>query len=70
VVIDAVRCARLALERGIGGALYAPSSYCMKSPPEQYTDDVARAKLETFIAGSDHHGQPEFEPVLSQPTGI
>ena len=70
VVIDAVRCAKLALERGIGGALYAPSSYFMKSPPEQYTDDVARAKLETFIAGSDHYGQPEFEPVLSQPTGI
>jgi len=65
VVIDAVRCAKLALERGIGGALYAPSSYFMKSPPEQYTDDVARAKLETFIAGSDHCGQPEFEPVLS-----
>ena len=65
VVIDAVRCAKLALERGIGGALYAPSSYFMKSPPEQYTDDVAHAKVETFIAGSDHHGQPEFEPVLS-----
>jgi myo-inositol-1-phosphate synthase len=63
VVIDAVRCAKLALERGVGGALYAPSSYFMKSPPEQYTDDVARAKVETFIAGSDHHGQPEFEPV-------
>ena len=70
VVIDAVRCAKLALERGIGGALYAPSSYFMKSPPEQYTDDAARAKVETFIAGSDHHGQPEFEPVLSQPAGI
>jgi len=74
VVIDAVRCAKLALERGIGGALYAPSGYFMKSPPEQYTDDLARAKVETFIAGSDHrsdhHRQPEFEPVLSQPTGI
>jgi myo-inositol-1-phosphate synthase len=70
VVIDAVRCAKLALERGIGGALYAPSSYFMKSPPEQYTDDVAHAKVETFIAGSDHHGQPAFEPVLSQPIGI
>ena len=64
VVIDAVRCAKLALERGIGGALYAPSSYFMKSPPEQYTDDVAHTKVETFIAGSDHHGQPEFELVL------
>jgi myo-inositol-1-phosphate synthase len=70
VVIDAVRCAKLALERGIGGALYAPSSYFMKSPPEQYTDDVARAKVETFIAGSDHHGQPEFESVPGQPAGI
>ena len=70
VVIDAVRCAKLALERGIGGALYAPSSYFMKSPPEQYTDDVARAKVETFIAGSDHHGQPEFEPVLSATPAI
>ena len=70
VVIDAVRCAKLALERGIGGALYAPSSYFMKSPPEQYTDDVAHAKVETFIAGSDHHGQPEFEPVLSATPAI
>ena len=42
----------------------------MKSPPEQYTDDVARAKVETFSAGSDHHGQPEFEPMLSQPVTI
>jgi myo-inositol-1-phosphate synthase len=59
VVIDAVRCAKLALDRGMGGALYAPSSYFMKSPPEQYTDDVARNKVEDFIAGSDHYGQPE-----------
>ena len=44
VVIDAVRCAKLALERGIGGALYAPSSYFMKSPPEQYTDDVGKPR--------------------------
>jgi myo-inositol-1-phosphate synthase len=59
VVIDAVRCIKLALDRGIGGALYGPSSYFMKSPPEQYTDDVAKARVETFISGSDHHGQPE-----------
>ena len=62
VVIDAVRCAKLALERGIGGALYAPSSYFMKSPPEQYTDDVAQPESSrSRIAGSEHHGQPEFE---------
>jgi myo-inositol-1-phosphate synthase len=51
VVIDAVRCAKLALDRGLGGALYEPSSYFMKTPPQQYTDDVARQKTEDFIAG-------------------
>jgi len=50
VVIDAIRCARLALDRGIGGVLKAPSSYFMKSPLEQYPDDVARGKLEEFIS--------------------
>jgi myo-inositol-1-phosphate synthase len=50
VVIDAVRCAKIAMDRGIGGALFAPSSYFMKSPPEQYTDDVAHQKVEDFIA--------------------
>jgi myo-inositol-1-phosphate synthase len=52
VVIDAVRCAKLALDRGIGGPLLAPASYFMKSPPVQYTDDVARRSLEAFIAGA------------------
>jgi myo-inositol-1-phosphate synthase len=51
VVIDAVRCAKLALERGMKGALVAPSSYFMKSPPRQYTDDKARQMVEDFIAG-------------------
>jgi myo-inositol-1-phosphate synthase len=50
VVIDAVRCAKLALDAGVGGALLGPSSYFMKSPPEQYTDDVCRNKVEEFIA--------------------
>lgn len=49
VVIDAVRCAKLALDNGIGGALLGPASYFMKSPPEQYTDDVCHAKVEAFI---------------------
>ena len=49
VVIDAVRCARLAMDRGIGGALIGPSSYFMKSPPEQFTDGEARARTLEFI---------------------
>ncbi len=50
VVIDAVRCARLALDHGLSGALTAPSSYFMKSPPIQVTDDQARKDTEEFIA--------------------
>jgi myo-inositol-1-phosphate synthase len=53
VVIDAVRCAKLALDRGIGGALVGPSSYFMKSPPRQFTDDEARQRTEAFIRGDD-----------------
>jgi myo-inositol-1-phosphate synthase len=52
VVIDAIRCAKLALDRGIGGALNAPASYFMKSPPVQYTDDEARKEVESFIRGN------------------
>ncbi|MGA2783909.1 MAG: inositol-3-phosphate synthase [Candidatus Bathyarchaeia archaeon] len=52
VVIDAIRCAKIALDRGIGGALKAPSAYFMKSPPEQYPDESARQMLEDFIKGS------------------
>lgn len=50
VVIDAVRCCKLALDNGLSGALEAPSSYFKKSPPVQYTDDVARELTEQFIA--------------------
>ena len=49
VVIDAVRCAKLALDNGVGGPLIAPSAYFMKSPPEQYPDDIARRMVEEFI---------------------
>jgi myo-inositol-1-phosphate synthase len=52
VVIDAVRCAKLALERGLKGALFGPSSYFMKSPPEQYSDAEAHEATENFIAES------------------
>ena len=51
VIIDAVRCAKLALDRGIGGPLLGPSSYFMKSPPVQYTDDVCHEMVEEFAAG-------------------
>jgi myo-inositol-1-phosphate synthase len=51
VIIDAVRCAKLALDRGIGGPLLGPSAYFMKSPPVQYHDDVAQALVEGFAAG-------------------
>jgi myo-inositol-1-phosphate synthase len=51
VVIDAVRCARLAKDRGLGGALIGPSSYFMKSPPQQFTDGEARARTIDFIKG-------------------
>jgi myo-inositol-1-phosphate synthase len=50
VVIDAIRCARLARDRGLGGALLGPSAYFMKSPPVQYEDRLARQMVEEFIA--------------------
>ncbi len=51
VVIDALRCAKLAMDRGVGGALVGPSSYMMKSPPQQFTDHEARERTEAFIRG-------------------
>ncbi len=51
VVIDAVRCAKLALDRRIGGALVGPSSYFMKSPPQQFTDAEARKRTIDFVLG-------------------
>ncbi len=51
VTIDAVRCAKLGLDRGLAGSLEAPSSYFMKSPPIQYPDDVARELVEAYIRG-------------------
>jgi myo-inositol-1-phosphate synthase len=51
VIIDAVRCAKIALDRGLSGPILAPASYFMKSPPQQYKDDVARDMTEAFIRG-------------------
>ena len=52
VIIDAVRAAKIALDRGVGGPILAPSSYFMKSPPVQYHDSVAHDNVEAFIDGS------------------
>ncbi len=51
VVIDAVRCAKIALDRKISGPIIGPSAYFMKTPPEQYTDDIALQMTEDFIVG-------------------
>ena len=51
VVIDAIRCCKLGLDRGLSGTLVGPSAYFMKSPPKQYPDEQARAMVEEFIAG-------------------
>ena len=51
VIIDAVRAAKIGLDRGIGGPLLSASSYFMKSPPEQFNDDLGREKVEAFIRG-------------------
>jgi myo-inositol-1-phosphate synthase len=54
VITDAVRCAKLGLDRGLAGTLVAPSAYFMKSPPRQIHDDVARERVEAFIRGEDN----------------
>lgn len=64
VIIDAVRCAKLAMDRGLAGPIAAPSAYFMKSPPQQFTDDEARRMTEEFI----HAGrqQPSLEQELAE----
>ena len=52
VAIDMIRCAKVALDRGLGGPILTPSSYFCKHPPEQITDDEAFSRLEAFIAGT------------------
>ena len=51
MIIDALRAAKIAKDRGIGGPILSASSYFMKSPPEQYDDDTAREMVEAFIRG-------------------
>ena len=52
IVVDAIRCIKLAMDRSTGGALTSPSAYFMKSPPQQFSDSAARQMLEEFIAGA------------------
>jgi myo-inositol-1-phosphate synthase len=54
VITDAIRCAKIGLDRGLAGTLVAPSAYFMKSPPQQIHDDVARERVEAFIRGEDN----------------
>src|SRR5260221_1949553 len=54
VVIDAIRCCKLALDRGLSGTIVAPASYFMKSPPKQIHDDRSRVMVEDFIAGKNN----------------
>jgi len=66
VVIDAIRCCKLALDRGLSGTIVGPSAYFMKSPPIQYSDDEARVKTEAFITGQGQEcpvSLPELESV-------
>jgi myo-inositol-1-phosphate synthase len=58
IVIDAVRCCKLALNNGLGGPLVGPSAYLMKSPPQQFPDPVARDMTEEFIA--ENAGAPKL----------
>jgi myo-inositol-1-phosphate synthase len=51
VVMDAVRCAKIALDRGLSGPVIGPSAYFMKTPPKQYPDDEARQMVEDFASG-------------------
>jgi myo-inositol-1-phosphate synthase len=51
VIIDAVRCAKIAMDRGVSGPLVGPSAYLMKTPPKQFRDNIAREMTEAFIGG-------------------
>lgn len=52
VMIDAIRCARIALDRKLNGPIVGPSSYFFKTPPQQFHDEICRQKVEAFIKGN------------------
>jgi myo-inositol-1-phosphate synthase len=66
VVIDAIRCCKLGMDRGLSGTIVGPSAYFMKSPPIQYSDEEARIRTEAFITGQEQEtpiSLPELHPV-------
>ena len=66
VVIDAIRCCKLGRDRGLSGTIVGPSAYFMKSPPIQYSDEEARIRTESFIAGQEQEGPislPELDSI-------
>ena len=68
IVIDAIRCARLALDRQVGGPLIGPSAYFMKSPPVQFSDDAAREMVEEFILGNGASKQHDWSAFFDAQT--
>jgi myo-inositol-1-phosphate synthase len=70
IVIDAVRCAKLAMDRGVGGPLIGPSAYFMKAPPVQFSDDAARDMVEDFILGNGASANQDWSRFFdAQPQG-
>jgi myo-inositol-1-phosphate synthase len=70
IVIDAVRCAKLAMDRGIGGPLIGPAAYFMKSPPVQFSDEAAREMVEGFILGNGQSQDKDWTAFFdAQPQG-
>ncbi len=70
IVIDAIRCAKLALDREIAGPLIGPSAYFMKSPPVQFSDDAARDMVEDFILGNGQSKDADWTKFFdAQPQG-
>jgi len=67
VTIDAIRCARLALDRGVSGPLIGPSAYFMKSPPVQFSDDAAREMVEEFIQGNGQSKAADWTAFFDAP---
>ncbi len=68
VAIDAIRCCKLAMDRGLAGTVVAPSAYFMKSPPIQYSDDEAHRRVESFIAGKDQQTPICLPEIASEKT--